>query len=444
MSFFQKIIFITFLFLSLLCFSISSAFAQTFYYYQAKNGNVCDMNPNPICEYDKGVQANPNYQYSGCSVTGTTIVYNRKQKSYTYTQKDDGTMIAHVIWIDNGTNDAGNKVSVECPSGSQLVLNGCEATCETDPCKQKAGQTQTRISQCGLLQGTNCTSKATPDAGDTFTKTCDSYDFSWTPINSKYNLGGCEAAVTAQEPLIKNNGNLEPSSIYDGSSNTIPLNCEVTLTYSGEKYEETNGTQPPKSSPKSSTTGGSASSPTNDGSSGTPNTSGTSGLKPSVNGTQNGVGTGGGSSTGGGNNNGEDGEDGEGGNDNGNGTENGTCDPSKSICEGSGDGGASTGDITKPQKIQNTVTKSWWDSSYKDGSSGVWDKHKNTLDNTPFIQSLNSMANGAPNSGTCPSFSFQFLQYNGTLQPPCMIWPALKAFFLFSTLMLCRRIIFGG
>ena len=75
---------------------------------------------------------------------------------------------------------------------------------------------------------------------------------------------------------------------------------------------------------------------------------------------------------------------------------------------------------------------------------GVWNKHKEDFQSTPFVEQLNAMKNGAPNSGTCPSFDFHFLQYSGNIQPPCMIWPALKAFFMFMTLMLCRRIIFGG
>ena len=227
-----------FIFLIFLFISASSAFSATHTFYKDLTGTgQCSFSSSSFCANAfNNVVKRYNYRYKqeGCDFFGyqdINVRYSETPPSYNATglyYDDAAKSIVHVT--------SAQKMTHVCQSGEKFELIGCTPKCVPDECE--AGKVEQRISQCGMLTGTNCTSKATPDPGDTFTKTCASYTFNWLPLGSKYNVAGCEANVTKQVPLVKNNGNLEPNAVYDGSSDTIPLNCEIELTLSGQKYQD--------------------------------------------------------------------------------------------------------------------------------------------------------------------------------------------------------------
>jgi len=94
--------------------------------------------------------------------------------------------------------------------------------------------------------------------------------------------------------------------------------------------------------------------------------------------------------------------------------------------------------------------ESFWQSGYPDGLGGVWQSHQSSLINSPMAQWLNSWS--FANSGTCPTFSFAFdlgsMGNFGSAAIPsdllCYVFPIIRAIVLLSSLLLARRLIFGG
>ncbi|WP_286291871.1 hypothetical protein [Methylomarinovum tepidoasis] len=91
----------------------------------------------------------------------------------------------------------------------------------------------------------------------------------------------------------------------------------------------------------------------------------------------------------------------------------------------------------------------FYDPVYPNGFSDVWDSATQGYDQTPLVQWLQSQTSGLPDSGTCPSWTWDFnlgVVNLGThqLQPPCEIWPWIRAFVLVTAIFAARAIIFGG
>ncbi len=149
MSAFHRFLFSTFLLLALCFFAASSAFAATtYYYYRSADETTCNLQQSAICSYSiaKLNAISPNYQYSGCSLDGTSLALDKLAKTTT-TNHETGQQT--VTWIPYGSASAGRRISKSCSDGETLKLQGCTATCVADPCAPLKGQEFSGLGVCG-------------------------------------------------------------------------------------------------------------------------------------------------------------------------------------------------------------------------------------------------------------------------------------------------------
>ncbi|MDH1333705.1 hypothetical protein N5D63_06035 [Comamonas thiooxydans] len=91
-----------------------------------------------------------------------------------------------------------------------------------------------------------------------------------------------------------------------------------------------------------------------------------------------------------------------------------------------------------------------YEKKYPDGLLGVWDAKKAEFEQTSFFRMIDELTPKIGQAGSCPSWSIDLSWTPGgsmgvhQLQPPCMIWPILKAIVIISALFLARALIFGG
>lgn len=91
-----------------------------------------------------------------------------------------------------------------------------------------------------------------------------------------------------------------------------------------------------------------------------------------------------------------------------------------------------------------------YEKKYPDGLLGVWDAKKSEFEQTSFFRLIDQLTPKIGQAGSCPSWSIDLSWTPGgsmgvhQLQPPCMIWPILKAIVIISALFLARALIFGG
>lgn len=91
-----------------------------------------------------------------------------------------------------------------------------------------------------------------------------------------------------------------------------------------------------------------------------------------------------------------------------------------------------------------------YEKKYPDGLLGVWDAKKAQFEQTSFFRLIDQLTPKIGQAGSCPSWSIDLSWTPGgsmgvhELQPPCMIWPILKAIVIISALFLARALIFGG
>lgn len=89
-----------------------------------------------------------------------------------------------------------------------------------------------------------------------------------------------------------------------------------------------------------------------------------------------------------------------------------------------------------------------YEKKYPDGPSGVWATRKAQLQTTPIFSFLASLVPSTGDGG-CPSWQLPVM-YGikntsvGDISIPCWIWSAIRAIFIVTALLSCRRIIFGG
>lgn len=140
---------------------------------------------------------------------------------------------------------------------------------------------------------------------------------------------------------------------------------------------------------------------------------------------------------------------------NGNGTGNG-----KGSGGGSGSGSGSKSDSTgkRPGESEGEddgpppqygERPELYEPKYKDGVKGVWDEKKGQLKDTK-LANLAKKLMPTEKRGNCPSWTFDLNFGRGLgfgthrLQPPCTIWPMLRAIVLVCALILARKLVFGG
>ena len=91
-----------------------------------------------------------------------------------------------------------------------------------------------------------------------------------------------------------------------------------------------------------------------------------------------------------------------------------------------------------------TEPKSWWEKKYPDGLISVWHDHESALMSNAGFQFLDTFR-GLPSAGSIPNFAINLGRWGThTFQIDPVVWGFIRACMLFSTMMLCRRIVFGG
>ncbi|NBD21955.1 hypothetical protein GTZ97_14940 [Aquabacterium fontiphilum] len=91
---------------------------------------------------------------------------------------------------------------------------------------------------------------------------------------------------------------------------------------------------------------------------------------------------------------------------------------------------------------------SLYQQRYPDGLAGVWNTNKSALMQSPLFSFLGTLVPGFSDGG-CPVWSIpvmygihDFREVDVSL--PCWLWSSIRAIMVVSTLLLCRRLIFGG
>lgn len=158
MSFLNKIIFKTFLFLAFMCFCVSSVFAKDYFYYQSwvESGKCNIADYQSLCQsaYTKTYGSNSNYQYKGCYTDGALTT-----GFYFYFQYDTKTKLIETspgvydyTWTGNnlrGGSASGASIKHVCPDGQKFELIGCTPKCVPDPCAPLKDQQFSGASECG-------------------------------------------------------------------------------------------------------------------------------------------------------------------------------------------------------------------------------------------------------------------------------------------------------
>lgn len=319
-----------------------------------------------------------------------------------------------------------NKVT-GCPTNYVETANTDPAKAcvyvDTEPpgnCASKAGQHTQLEQQCGLA---HCPTGGVWSWSDTshVYMGCSNGDAVVSDLSAppSTSIGGCAVTLKSVD-----RSHQYGDESFIGSSNAMSATCDYDYEFTG------------------------ADAPSNDTN---PSPGGSSGGdKPKVGGNNGGNNGGDNPGDGGGDNGGDN--PGDGGGDGGN----DPCVPTpEKPCPGTGNGGGngdnpgdgngtpSSGDVHAIKAPTITEVKSWWESKYPNGIKGEWEDKKDQIQQTALGTFLQNW--GIPESGSCPSWSFN-LDRLGTheLEPPCYIWPLIRAIFYFCTALLVRRLIFGG
>ncbi|MCQ1061259.1 hypothetical protein LRP52_47115 [Photobacterium sp. ZSDE20] len=91
---------------------------------------------------------------------------------------------------------------------------------------------------------------------------------------------------------------------------------------------------------------------------------------------------------------------------------------------------------------------SFWESRYPDGFAGVWNNYNNNLQNTALVGWVDSFkltyaSDGIPSWSMC--FDLGFVDFGcHVIDIDSRVWLAIRAFILFTSVMLARRLVFGG
>lgn len=118
---------------------------------------------------------------------------------------------------------------------------------------------------------------------------------------------------------------------------------------------------------------------------------------------------------------------------------------------------AEGGEETQEQQYTLTYSPSampevpdFYEQKYPDGFAGAWNDFKGRVTASSLAGFINGIGAGLPGGGTCPSWSMSLnmgaMGNFGTfvLEPPCVIWPFIKAVMILSALFVARRLVVGG
>ena len=104
--------------------------------------------------------------------------------------------------------------------------------------------------------------------------------------------------------------------------------------------------------------------------------------------------------------------------------------------------------VSPPSDPEMPAIPTLYEKKFPDGPSGVWANRKSQLQTTPIFSFLASLVPSTGDGG-CPSWQLPVMYgIKNTsvvdISIPCWIWSAIRAIFVVTALLTCRRIIFGG
>jgi hypothetical protein len=108
---------------------------------------------------------------------------------------------------------------------------------------------------------------------------------------------------------------------------------------------------------------------------------------------------------------------------------------------------------TPPEQTEATVADlppvpDLYEQKYPDGMAGAWNTRSAEIKATPLVGLIAGLSEGAPDSGSCPSWSIDGsvlgISTAGNFAPPCYLWGVARVIVLLMALILARRAIFGG
>lgn len=116
---------------------------------------------------------------------------------------------------------------------------------------------------------------------------------------------------------------------------------------------------------------------------------------------------------------------------------------------GDGDGDCEGEDCGAGSELPDT--SNLYEKKYPDGLVKVINDKITALKATALGNLVGKLVpNNLPSAGTCPAYSFSFnigpkMSFGGhTLAMPCGVWDFIRVVFLITSLLLARRLIFGG
>lgn len=234
MSFFEKIVFKTFLILALCCFAVSSAFADTThkFYTTLDGGGYCNISPDAFTQQTfTWWILNPSVgstfyrpSYDGSQLNNAEL-YIRYSKSY-YNENTK-------TWGPPSSQEpvhVGRERTHTCPDNTQFVLDGCNASCVVDPCQAKQGLTFTKEVTCGTV---TCINQGLI-TGTPPNLSCSKGIGIWTPAPAQ-TTSFEECSGTLLNANIPSQGQLAQTIVPEdalGKSSTTAY-CSATYTYTG-------------------------------------------------------------------------------------------------------------------------------------------------------------------------------------------------------------------
>lgn len=90
-----------------------------------------------------------------------------------------------------------------------------------------------------------------------------------------------------------------------------------------------------------------------------------------------------------------------------------------------------------------------YEPKYPDGMTGVWNSKKAQLDSAPLLSLLGDLMPTVAGSGACPTWAIPLdvgiADFGSAdFSIPCWIWDFAKVVIIVSSLLLARRLVFGG
>lgn len=118
------------------------------------------------------------------------------------------------------------------------------------------------------------------------------------------------------------------------------------------------------------------------------------------------------------------------------------------ITEEETSGGEPPEQVSEPPLPGMPPVPDLYERKYPQGMVGVWNEKSQELKQTPIFAFLQGLVPSL-GVGGCPTWQIPVMAGIGVtwmadVSVPCWVWAALRAIFLCTALLLCRRLIFGG